>query len=160
MLRAAIGSLGFALSLALVAPAGAWEGEMAGLVKAIAEVKSTAESGDFVVIEGRVADVQSGNVAAVPAVPTHRSVGVPASGGVGTERTSTAPTPPGQCGCSVSSASRTDSAVRRTDSPPVAVTKFISVQERGERAGLIRGGREARRRWELLRRARRRVVTS
>jgi hypothetical protein len=61
MLRAAIGSLGFALSLALVAPAGAWEGEMAGLVKAIAEVKSTAESGDFVVIEGRVADVQSGN---------------------------------------------------------------------------------------------------
>ena len=61
MLRFAIGSLGFALTVALAAPAGAWEGELAGLVKPIAEVKQKAEPGDFVVVEGRVADVQSGS---------------------------------------------------------------------------------------------------
>jgi hypothetical protein len=61
MLRFAIGSLGFALTVALVAPAGAWEGALAGFVKPIAEVQQKAEPGDFVVVEGRVADVQSGS---------------------------------------------------------------------------------------------------
>jgi len=61
MLRFAIGSIGFALTVALVAPVGAWEGELAGLVQTIAETQEKAESGDFVVVEGRVADVQSGS---------------------------------------------------------------------------------------------------
>jgi len=61
MLRAAVGSLGFALTLVLAAPVGAWEGELAGLVRPVSEVKEKAQSGDFVVIEGRVVDVQDGN---------------------------------------------------------------------------------------------------
>jgi hypothetical protein len=53
--------LGFLLVAAFAATAFAWEGEMAGLVKPIAVVQEKAESGDFVVVEGEVADVQTGS---------------------------------------------------------------------------------------------------
>jgi len=52
--------LGFLLVAAFAATAFAWEGEMAGLVLPIAVVQEKAESGDFVVVEGEVADVQTG----------------------------------------------------------------------------------------------------
>jgi hypothetical protein len=53
--------LGFLLVATFAATAFAWEGEMASLVKPIAVVQEKAESGDFVVVEGEVADVQTGS---------------------------------------------------------------------------------------------------
>jgi hypothetical protein len=61
MLRFAIGSLAVALTVTLVAPAGASGSELAGLVKPIAEVQKKAERSDFVVVEGRVARVTTGS---------------------------------------------------------------------------------------------------
>jgi hypothetical protein len=52
--------LAFLLVAAFAATAFAWEGEMAGLAQPIAVVQEKAESGDFVVVEGKVADVQTG----------------------------------------------------------------------------------------------------
>jgi hypothetical protein len=53
--------LGFLLVAAFAATAFAWEGEMAGLAQPIAVVQEKAESGDFVVVEGKVADVRTGD---------------------------------------------------------------------------------------------------
>jgi hypothetical protein len=53
--------LAFLLVAAFAATAFAWEGEMAGLVQPIAVVQEKAESGDFVVVEGEVADVRTGD---------------------------------------------------------------------------------------------------
>jgi hypothetical protein len=52
--------LGFLLVAAFAATAFAWEGQMAGLAQPIAVVQEKAESGDFVVVEGTVADVKTG----------------------------------------------------------------------------------------------------
>ena len=60
MHRLVFGSLAFLLVTALAVTASAWEGEMAGIVKPIAVVQEKAESGDFVVVEGTVKDVQTG----------------------------------------------------------------------------------------------------
>jgi hypothetical protein len=57
--RITIACISFALFLA--AAAVAWEGALAGAVLPISEVLEKAESNDFVVVEGRVADVRSGN---------------------------------------------------------------------------------------------------
>lgn len=51
----------FALAIALSTAATAWEGELAGGVTSIAEVVEKAEKNDFVIVEGRVADVQIGD---------------------------------------------------------------------------------------------------
>jgi hypothetical protein len=48
----------------------------------------------------------------------------------------------------------------RPSVPGVVVSKLISVQDRGRMAGLLSGGREPGRRWELLRRPRWLVGTS
>jgi len=53
--------LGFLLVAAFAATAFAWEGEMAGLAQPIAVVQEKAESGDYVVVEGKVADVRTGD---------------------------------------------------------------------------------------------------
>jgi hypothetical protein len=53
--------LGFLLVAAFAATAFAWEGEMAGRAQSIAVVQENAESGDFVVVEGEVADVRTGD---------------------------------------------------------------------------------------------------
>jgi hypothetical protein len=60
MRRLAFELLAFLLVAAFAATAFAWEGEMAGLAQSIAVVQEKAESGDFVVVEGTVADVQTG----------------------------------------------------------------------------------------------------
>ncbi len=52
---------GFLLVTAFAATAFAWEGEMAGLAQPIAVVQEKAESGDYVVVEGKVADVRTGD---------------------------------------------------------------------------------------------------
>jgi hypothetical protein len=52
--------LAFLLVAAFAATAFAWEGQMAGLTQPIAVVQEKAESGDFVVVEGTVADVRTG----------------------------------------------------------------------------------------------------
>jgi hypothetical protein len=61
MLRIVFGSLGCLMVAALATNAFAWEGEMAGLVQPIAVVQEKAESGDFVVVEGEVAEVRTGS---------------------------------------------------------------------------------------------------
>jgi hypothetical protein len=61
MHRHAAQLLGFLLITAFAATAFAWEGEMAGWVRSIAEVKENPESGDFVVVEGTVDDVRTGD---------------------------------------------------------------------------------------------------
>jgi hypothetical protein len=53
--------LAFLLVAAFAATALAWEGEMADFVQPIAAVKEKAESGDFVVVEGTVADDRTGD---------------------------------------------------------------------------------------------------
>jgi len=50
----------FVLGL-LAAPAIAWKGELAGMVRPIAEVQEHAESGDMVAVEGTVSEKRSGN---------------------------------------------------------------------------------------------------
>ena len=50
----------FALGV-VAAPAAAWKGELAGLVRPIAEVQEHAESGDIVTIEGTVSEKGNGN---------------------------------------------------------------------------------------------------
>lgn len=50
----------FALAL-LAAPAAAWKGDLAGMVRPIAEVQEHAESGDIVAIEGTVSQKGNGN---------------------------------------------------------------------------------------------------
>ena len=60
MRRLVFGLLGSLLVAAFAATAFAWKGEMAGLVQPIAVVQEKAESGDFVVVEGTVADVRTG----------------------------------------------------------------------------------------------------
>ncbi|MDH3684670.1 MAG: hypothetical protein OEP95_00510 [Myxococcales bacterium] len=45
----------------LAAPAAAWKGDLAGLVRPIAEVQEHAESGDLVAIEGTVSERRSGH---------------------------------------------------------------------------------------------------
>ena len=77
MLRSVIGSLAFVLTFALAAPASAWEGELAGLVRPIAEVQEKAEPGDFVVVEGEVADVTTGNGSLVVVIFKDASGSVP-----------------------------------------------------------------------------------
>src|SRR5262245_4431462 len=59
MRRAAI-AVGFAI-LALAAPAMSWKGSLAPGVRPIAEVNAKAESGDLVVVEGRITDVKTGS---------------------------------------------------------------------------------------------------
>ena len=61
MRRLVYGLLGSLLVAAFAATAFAWKGEMAGLVQPIAVVQEKAESGDYVVVEGTVADVQTGS---------------------------------------------------------------------------------------------------
>ncbi len=61
MQRLVFGVLGSLLVAVFAATAFAWEGEMAGMVQPIAVVQEKAESGDFVVVEGKVADVQTGS---------------------------------------------------------------------------------------------------
>jgi hypothetical protein len=58
--RIAVVSACFVLGL-LAAPATAWKGELAGLVRPIAEVQENAESGDIVTIEGTVTEKRLGN---------------------------------------------------------------------------------------------------
>jgi hypothetical protein len=58
-MRAAL--LALIACLTLAAPALAWKGEMAAGVLPIAEVKARAESGDIVVVEGRITDVGTGS---------------------------------------------------------------------------------------------------
>jgi hypothetical protein len=77
MLRSVIGSLGLVLTFTLAAAASAWEGELAGLVKPIAEVQAKAEPGDFVVVEGEVADVKTGNGSLVIVIFKDASGSVP-----------------------------------------------------------------------------------
>ena len=50
----------FVLGL-VAAPAAAWKGELAGMVRPIAEVQEHAESGDIVTIEGTVSEKRNGN---------------------------------------------------------------------------------------------------
>ncbi len=61
MHRFVFGLLGSLLVAAFAATAFAWEGEMASLVQPIAVVQEKAEPGDFVVVEGKVADVGTGS---------------------------------------------------------------------------------------------------
>ena len=61
MIRFRIFPVAFALVITLAAVANAWEGELAGGVQPIAAVVEKAEKNDFVVVEGRVADVQIGD---------------------------------------------------------------------------------------------------
>jgi hypothetical protein len=61
MIRFRTAVVTFALVIALATAATAWEGELAGAVQPIAEVLEKAEKNDFVVVEGRVADVQIGD---------------------------------------------------------------------------------------------------
>jgi len=61
MRRLVLELLGFLLVAAFAATAFAWEGEMAGLAQPIAVVQEKAESGDYVVVEGKVADVRTGD---------------------------------------------------------------------------------------------------
>jgi hypothetical protein len=49
------------LGLAVAAPAVAWKGSLANGVVPIAEANARAESGDFVVVEGRITEVQTGS---------------------------------------------------------------------------------------------------
>jgi RecJ-like exonuclease len=48
-------------SLLLAAPASAWKESMASGVRPIAEVQEKAESGDYVMVEGRVTHVATGS---------------------------------------------------------------------------------------------------
>lgn len=61
MQRLVIGTFGVLLAVMLAAPVSAWKGERPGGVMTIAEVQEAAERGDFVVVEGEIVDVQSGN---------------------------------------------------------------------------------------------------
>jgi hypothetical protein len=61
MRRLAFELLGFLLVATFAATAFAWEGAMAGLSQPIAVVQDKAESGDFVVVEGTVTDVRTGD---------------------------------------------------------------------------------------------------
>ena len=61
MHRFVIGSLVLLLVGAFATTTVAWKGELAEAVRPIAEVQENAESGDYVVIEGRVADVREGD---------------------------------------------------------------------------------------------------
>jgi hypothetical protein len=61
MRRLAFELLGFLLVATFAATAFAWEGAMAGLAQPIAVVQEKAESGDFVVVEGKVVDVRTGD---------------------------------------------------------------------------------------------------
>jgi hypothetical protein len=61
MFRIAVAALSFAMTVVLATPLSAWEGELSGYVRTIAEVREKAQSGDFVVIEGRVTDVREGD---------------------------------------------------------------------------------------------------
>jgi len=58
--RLAIVSTCFALGL-VAGPAAAWKGDLAGMVRPIAEVQEHAESGDMVAVEGTVSERRSGN---------------------------------------------------------------------------------------------------
>ena len=60
MRRFVVRSLAISLMLAFAGAAPAWEGELEGAARPIAEVQKKAESGDFVVVEGTVADVRTG----------------------------------------------------------------------------------------------------
>lgn len=60
MLRFTVATSACLAALVLPAPAEAWKGELTEGVKTIAEVKEKAEDGDYVVVEGEVADVQWG----------------------------------------------------------------------------------------------------
>jgi len=48
-------------ALSLAAPAAAWKGELEAGVRPIAEVNTRAESGDLVVVEGRITEVTTGS---------------------------------------------------------------------------------------------------
>ncbi|MGI9430816.1 MAG: hypothetical protein ACR2PQ_01295 [Myxococcota bacterium] len=58
--RLAVVTACFVLGL-LASPAAAWKGELAGMVRPIAEVQERAESGDMVAIEGTVSEKRLGN---------------------------------------------------------------------------------------------------
>jgi len=60
-IRNRIAIVAFALTVALATTTTAWEGELAGRVQSIADVVEKAEKNDFVVVEGRVTDVQIGD---------------------------------------------------------------------------------------------------
>ncbi len=59
--RFIVGSFVVSLVLAFAGASAAWEGELAGSVRPIAEVQKMAESGDYVVVEGTVKDYFEGN---------------------------------------------------------------------------------------------------
>jgi hypothetical protein len=61
MIRIRTAIVAFALTVAMATTATAWEGELAGSVQPIADVVEKAEKNDFVVVEGRVTDVQIGD---------------------------------------------------------------------------------------------------
>ena len=60
-IRVRIAIVAFALTVALATTTTAWENELAGSVQSIADVVEKAEKNDFVVVEGRVTDVQDGD---------------------------------------------------------------------------------------------------
>ena len=61
MIRIRTAIVAFALTVALATAATAWEGELAGGTRPIAEVVEKAEKNDFVVVEGHVTDVFEGD---------------------------------------------------------------------------------------------------
>jgi len=61
MYRFCTASVFIALAITLATATAAWEGELAGSVQPIAVVLEKAQSNDYVVVEGRVAAVQTGD---------------------------------------------------------------------------------------------------
>jgi hypothetical protein len=61
MRRISIASGSLAFFVVLAAAASAWGGELASPVMTIAAVRATAQSGDYVVVEGHVAGVETGH---------------------------------------------------------------------------------------------------
>jgi hypothetical protein len=61
MTRFCTATAAFAFAIALAAASTAWQGELAGVVQPISAVLENAEKNDFVVVEGRVTDVQIGD---------------------------------------------------------------------------------------------------
>jgi hypothetical protein len=48
-------------SVVLAVPALAWKGELLGGVKSIAEIQEKAEKGDYVVVQGEIVEIMTGN---------------------------------------------------------------------------------------------------
>jgi hypothetical protein len=77
MQRLVFGFLGFVPIAVIAVAAFAWDGELAPLVQPISVVQEKAESGDFVVVEGKVSDVRTGNGSSTIVIFTDGSGTVP-----------------------------------------------------------------------------------